>query len=105
MNLLNQHGYVMPDPTGRTAGLVLLTKLTVDGVTANQFLSWKALQRNPHTQQVERFQALPTDLADLNEKLLEYGFPPLQYEIQSDGALKTAIQLVKEFGKKLVRKI
>lgn len=105
MNLLAQHGYVSKDPTKRTSGLVMLSKLTIDGVTANQFLTWTAYQKNPFTQQIEKFQAIETDLCDLNEKLIEYSYPPLVYEVKSEGAFKKAIGLINQFGKKIIDKL
>jgi hypothetical protein len=101
MNLLNQNGYMANDPTGRARGVILLSKLVKDGVTGNQFLGWTALQRYGGA----RERALETDLCDLNEKLIEFGFPPLRYEIKSDSALKKAIQLVSEFGRKIIGRI
>ena len=100
MNLLAANGYVMADTSGLTDGLLWLSKLTKDRVTANQFLTWKAVSKTR-----EPVYALSTDLCDLNEKLVEHGFPPLKYEVRSESTLQNGIELVKRFGKKIVGKL
>ena len=105
MNLLLQHGYVTKDPTGRTSGLVMLSKLIQDGVTGDQFLKWEAWGRAPVTGKTERFKAIETDLCDLNEKLVQFGFPPLTYVIKNENAYKRGIEIIKNFGKKIIKRL
>lgn len=105
MNLLLQHGYVAKDPTNRTAGLVMLSKLVQDKITGDQFLEWEAIGKHPVTGALQRFKAVETDLCDLNEKLIQFGFPPLKYKIRSDNALLRGVEIVKNFGKKIIERL
>ena len=85
IRLLSAHGYVI---VGKNQTAVLwLSKLCRDRISANDFLSWKG--------------AINTDLVDLNEKLIEYGYEPLKYRVDSRVAEKIGKDILDNFGKKV----
>ena len=98
IRLLASHGYVQVDHTKKPPfPVLLLTKLTRDRITANNFLTWRARNRFGWW-----FNAVDTDLVDLNEKLVAHGFPPLRFiTITSMRDELKAKDLYDNFGRKV----
>lgn len=97
IRLLHSRGYVVMDHSQKPPLAVLhLSRLKRDRVTANDFLSWCA-----NDKQGRMFRAIETDLVDLNEKLMEHGMAPLRYVVESKNMEQVAKGILDNFGKKV----